>query len=364
MEMVVRTKYIVMFFALLAIGKLQAQNDSVKIRSYAIGNAYFINYFGLLKPNLAIVPCEGGVFVPNWNLWYFKTQDSILSAEPSYLDTTLLITRTSKKYFELVKVSNDTLRKKMIPLVLTRGFVFYAVPSNFIKGLSFFVVGCYNKYNICKWYDNKVDTIFHSDKMIEQIEVINKSTILFCYDSKLVIYPLYGNPSVLFDAGKYKIFGFTSDEEGGVFISTDIGIIKIDHTKQQYVFPANAIKGKLRYSNKEIYVLDKGSGKLSVIPLNSARFLPVPAAKIVVKEQANDVKVSKTLTNTSVIDMVNAGLSDDIIINLINNAEVSFDVSVDAMIALSGQKVSSVVILSMKNAMKKKNSTNLNENKH
>lgn len=72
------------------------------------------------------------------------------------------------------------------------------------------------------------------------------------------------------------------------------------------------------------------------------------------KNPSPDRKATEILTNESVINLVNAELSDDMIIRIINKSEVNFDVSVDSMIILSDQKVSSSVIMAMKNAMKKK----------
>lgn len=352
--MLLKIKYIAVFFAVILFGKLYAQNDSIKYKSYEISSKFFINYLGFVKPNFALVPCNGGAFSPNWHLWYFKTQDSILSVEPSYLDTTLLITRTSSNIFEIIKVSVDTIRKKITPLLLTRGFVFYAVPSNFIKGLSFYVVGGHNKFNICQHYNSKVDTLFHCDKMINQLEVINKSTILFCYDNKLIIYPLAGKPSVLYDAGKYNIYGFTTDNASGLYISTDPGIVKIDHKKQQSLISTNSIKGKLRFFNKELYVLDADNKKLFVIPQTSTNPIQIETTTEESKEQPNSTKVPDILTNSTIINLVKTKLSDDLIINLINSSGVNFNMSVDSMIFLSNQNVSSAVIMAMKNAIKRK----------
>jgi len=61
----------------------------------------------------------------------------------------------------------------------------------------------------------------------------------------------------------------------------------------------------------------------------------------------------ETLSNTSIINLVNAGITDELIINLINSSPVDFDVSVDGIIFLSNQKVSSKVISAMVEAMNK-----------
>jgi hypothetical protein len=76
------------------------------------------------------------------------------------------------------------------------------------------------------------------------------------------------------------------------------------------------------------------------------------------KEQPSDI-----LTNAMVIDMVKLKLSDSRIINIINKSVVNFNLGVDDMIFLSGQNVSSEVIMAMKNAMRKKTSNVPNNTK-
>ena len=73
------------------------------------------------------------------------------------------------------------------------------------------------------------------------------------------------------------------------------------------------------------------------------------------KTVSPDMKQEDILTNETIIDLVESKLPDEVIINLINRSQVNFNVSVDAMIYLSSQNVSSEVIMAMKNAMKKKN---------
>lgn len=72
------------------------------------------------------------------------------------------------------------------------------------------------------------------------------------------------------------------------------------------------------------------------------------------KATANDKPTTKMLTNSTIINMVKTKLSDDLIVNIINKSMVNFNMSVDSMIFLSNQNVSSAVIMAMKNAMKRK----------
>jgi hypothetical protein len=76
----------------------------------------------------------------------------------------------------------------------------------------------------------------------------------------------------------------------------------------------------------------------------------LPASKAPINTQtATDI-----LTNESIINLVKAELSDEFIIKIINKSEVNFNLSVDSMIELSDQNVSSALIKEMKNAMKRK----------
>jgi hypothetical protein len=73
-------------------------------------------------------------------------------------------------------------------------------------------------------------------------------------------------------------------------------------------------------------------------------------------QQVNPPQVSQpidVLTNSKIIELVKNKLSDEIIISIINYSSVDFNLSVDSMIDLSNQQVSSKVILAMKQAMKR-----------
>ena len=70
------------------------------------------------------------------------------------------------------------------------------------------------------------------------------------------------------------------------------------------------------------------------------------------EEKKSDQHVD-ILTNNSIIDLHNNGLSDEMIITLISRNKVDFNISINAVIELSNNNVSSKVIMEMKNAMEK-----------
>ena len=83
-----------------------------------------------------------------------------------------------------------------------------------------------------------------------------------------------------------------------------------------------------------------------------------------ISRAADDKKTPIMLTNSTIINLVKEKLSDDLIINLINSSRVNFNVSVDSMIFLSNQNVSSAIIMTMKNAMKRQAGSVQNGSNH
>ncbi len=71
-------------------------------------------------------------------------------------------------------------------------------------------------------------------------------------------------------------------------------------------------------------------------------------------------QTKEPLTNTVVIDLASKKVPDEFIINLINTSKVNFNLSVDSLIALAGQHVSSPVIKAMKQVSKKQGTNSQN----
>ena len=179
------------------------------------------------------------------------------------------------------------------------------------------------------------------------------------------------NNSVLF-ASDNALFSFDVKSQKLKALSVlpkgkEIKSITVDTVSNRIYFSTDSIVYALKDS-KTIMVTDKIGGILryfhgGLIVFNPQKQLLIRLAGIeneitskplASNATANTKAASEALTNESVINLVNAELSDDMIIRIINKSEVNFDVSVDSMIRLSDQKVSSAVIMAMKDAMKKK----------
>lgn len=86
-----------------------------------------------------------------------------------------------------------------------------------------------------------------------------------------------------------------------------------------------------------------------------------PATTTSTKTRSGDIATVKVLTNESVVDLVRNGLSDNIIINLIRRAEVNFRLTTDDVISLSANGVTPVVIMEMRQAVKRQESERHNK---
>jgi hypothetical protein len=132
-----------------------------------------------------------------------------------------------------------------------------------------------------------------------------------------------------------------------IYFSTDSKVFTLDNEK---ILPvSNQLGGVLTYFN----------GLLVFNPQKQllVRFTGLDETIAMSNGLQKTVKVkSRELTNESIVELIKLGVSENEIIRLINESFVLFDLSVDAMIALSGQNVPSSVIMAMKQAMKKQTS--------
>ncbi len=138
-----------------------------------------------------------------------------------------------------------------------------------------------------------------------------------------------------------------------VYFSTDSMIYAYKDLKT--VLVTSEIGGILRFFNGGLIVFNPE--KKLVIRL--AGIENEIASKMLQPEaSASSKPTSDILTNESIVNLVKAELSDEMIIKIINKSEVNFNVGINSMIELSNQNVSSAVISAMKSAMKKKATVN------
>jgi len=101
--------------------------------------------------------------------------------------------------------------------------------------------------------------------------------------------------------------------------------------------------------------------QLFVIQLTSTNPKQIATTTRESKEQPNGPKVPDALNNSSIINLVKANLSDDLIIKVINSSRVNFNMSDDFINLLSNENVSYRVIQAMKTANGTQTSTVKND---
>lgn len=163
----------------------------------------------------------------------------------------------------------------------------------------------------------KVLTVLPKDKEIKSITVDTTGNIIYV-STESSVYALKDSVSVMI-----------TNELGGVLRFFDDGLI-VFNAEKKLLIRISGIEDKIALQNE----------------------------KTSVKEKPKTV----ILNNSTIINLVKTKISDELIINLINSSDVSFNVGVDSMIFLSDHNVSSGVIMAMKNAMKANSGTGTGSN--
>ncbi len=178
-----------------------------------------------------------------------------------------------------------------------------------------------------------------------------KNQLLFSTGSALYSYNLNDKKTkaLVNVPNNYEIKSIAVDTlSGRIYFSTNNAVYALKDSLAVAI--TDKFTGSLKYYNNSIMIIN--SEKQFIVRIIGLE------DKIKSVNTAKPQEISKTvevLTNESVIKMVNAKLSDEMIINIINKSEVNFNTDVNSMINLSNQQVSSAVIMAMKNAMKAKN---------
>lgn len=150
--------------------------------------------------------------------------------------------------------------------------------------------------------------------------------------------------------GEQQIVSIATDTvHNRVYFSSDKGIFSLKDGKAAKI--TDQLGGVLKCFDDGLLVFNAGK---NVIMHISGLENELTAVNTISQSNASRKPAADTLTNNSIINMAEAKLSDDFIINLINKSEVNFVVNIDAMIELSAHNVSSAVISVMKATMKRK----------
>jgi hypothetical protein len=138
-----------------------------------------------------------------------------------------------------------------------------------------------------------------------------------------------------------------------IYFSTDSAVYA--YKDSNAILVTDKLGGTLRFFNGGLIVFNPEKQLLiRIVGLENG----ITTNKMPTEVAATTTPTTVILTNESIINLVKAELSDEMIIKIINKSEVNFNVGIDSMIELSNQNVSSAVISAMKSTMKKKADVN------
>jgi len=306
-------------------------------------NDDFINAMEITSSRNILLASKNQFYVLGWGGMISlggKSQGNIESFAFTYDSLLLIIKKNEICYFDSSNNLNKLFELPREGMGISTGkFVFYVFDKQ--KGnaqCALFVIAEGGKYlklfdiptpiNAVVEWDNKV--LFSTENSLFQYDIKRKEIKKLAYLPKgteinsIAIDALYRR---IFYSTATAIYSFA--DTNGVLITDKFG-------------------GLLRYFDDGLLVYNSTEKTLiRIIGLENVisqnKYLTV----------ANNKSTSKEIvTNNEIINMVMAKLSDNLIIKLIDSSEVNFDVSVDAMIFLAEQNVSSAVIMAMRNAMK------------
>lgn len=191
----------------------------------------------------------------------------------------------------------------------------------------------------------EVSAPIHSVVEVNNILLFASGSSLFSYDNKKK------EMKALIALKRDKeIKSLTANALGNtIYFSTENAIYSLKDSCMLTI--TNDFGGVLKYYDNGLIVLNPEKKLvIRITGLENELISKLKAAKT----PATNKKATETLTNESILNLVKAELPDDLIIKIINKSVVNFDLSVDSMILLSDQHVSSAVIMAMKNAMRSK----------
>jgi hypothetical protein len=186
----------------------------------------------------------------------------------------------------------------------------------------------------------------------------NKNSLIFASGNSLFEYNLPGKELkaiTVMPAGKEIESVATDTSSGRIYFSSDNKIYSVKDTSA--VLITNDFGGILKCFGKGLIVFNPE--KRIVVRIVGIEGQIEKNRNI--NNNSHTGKTSDILTNSGIIDMVRAKLSDQMIIGLISRSNVNFNLDVDSMVELSENGVSSEIIMEMKKAAKRQASQIINK---
>jgi len=330
----------------------------------------FINSLDITSNRLILLSTTNQFYALGWGgiKPLGKIDTSITNSYAFTYDKLLMVIRKNEIYTMDSLGSNSKLYKlpnEGMGISAGKNVMYIYDQNNNLQKFSLYVIAPHSKYAKLFEVPAPIKSVVEMNKSI----LFSMGNLLFSFDTQSkkikAIAAVAKNKEI-------KSIAFDTDKQR-IYFSTDSMICTLKDSN--LVIISNEFGGILRYFNGGLIVFNPERKLLIRImgleeKIASLKPTIIPIAKIKQpsdthtnkKEDVNDKQATEILTNSSIIKMVKSNLSDDLIINVINSSTVNFNTSIDSIISLSSQNVSSPVIKAMKNAMKSKTDSSSNGN--
>jgi uncharacterized protein (TIGR02145 family) len=219
--------------------------------------------FSVMKPGIIMLPLKGGIYMPNFNIWYLEPdKDPLLSVSADLTDNTLYYSKNSDDISYVMHAYKD---ENSTQVVITDTFIkgFYNVIST--GNESYYVTGINtNGYHIWQREKDKLDLLFETHKPITAFAAINSDACLICYENNLILLKKGETPAPLANINQ-PADGIAVDSKGQIYISAGNVIYQlISENKFRPIL--TGVHGFLQYLDGHLYILWQEKSK--VLALN------------------------------------------------------------------------------------------------
>ncbi|NCI45239.1 hypothetical protein [Sediminibacterium soli] len=226
--------------------------------------------FFVLEPGVAVVPSDGGLFMPAIKKWLMLPGlPGIVSADQviDKKDSALALIKVDPKNSRILLQKNYALHLNDSSGSLAKmPFGFYdlrVAASN-----RYYIWGAEPAGSKLYVYDNiKLRMLYNSAKNIKEIDLLDENNVLMIEDNNVLAVSFNQPPKTLLKIDQ-EIDGIATDSDGSVYISTTKGILHYASLDDDdFDIVTNVIHGKLRIYRGRLFILWKEQGKMVEIKL-------------------------------------------------------------------------------------------------
>lgn len=227
-------------------------------------NIYLTGSILPLTDSLIVITASGGLYSINPNFWLKApdTSDIIVSyTHKAGLDNTLLSTYNydAVKGFIIWKYSENNIEVADTVATIDSCFCYIESSENML------IVHGYksNAYVMWEFTSDGFNEIFTLPYAPTDVQVVNKTTLLVSFFSKLLWINKETGASIFYDTKGEDILGFYLTPKDQLYISTTNGIMEvINGTPEMRI---KNVKGKMSYAEGNLYVLDQDNSSITIL---------------------------------------------------------------------------------------------------